>query len=1427
MIKNFYTFLFSILCLGMTAQITITDADLGSAEYTWTADNEYLLDGYVFLEDGGKLNIEPGTIIKGIGTPSTGDVSSALIIAKGAQIFANGTKEAPIIFTAELDDVNDGSDLTSADKGLWGGLIILGNAVVGVNGGTQNIEGIPSTEGRAEYGGDNNDDNSGVLKYVSIRHGGSKLEANNEINGLTLGGVGSGTSIDYVEVFANLDDGIEWFGGTVSVKHAVVSFCGDDSYDYDQSWDGKGQFWMSLQDDLSNRAGEWDGSEMSDLTPKVSPIISNVTFIGSGSASNNDDGNDALRIRDDGAVHLYNSIMTSFADGAIAIDNDVSADLPNDSYQRFLDGDITFTALTLFNFGDGASIAEVVSTDGGDDGLLVSHLEEGGSTFENPMMAGVSRMNDGGLDLRLNAGSPALTGAVLISDDFFDPVVYKGAFGNDNNWAEGWTALSDNGFFGDLVTPVSSADVIISDTDINAGETLDLTANNTYFLDGYVFVEDGATINIEAGTIIKGLGSPSTGDGSSALIISQGGTINAVGTADAPIIFTAELDDVDNPDDLTSADKGLWGGLILLGKATTGVNGGTQNIEGIPSTEGRATYGGTEDDDNSGTLKYVSIRHGGDKLEANNEINGLTLGGVGSGTSIDYVEVYANLDDGIEWFGGNVSVKHAVVSFCGDDSYDYDQSWDGKGQFWVSLQDDLSNRAGEWDGSEAADLTPKVSPIISNVTFVGAGADSQNDDGNDALRIRDDGAVHLYNSVMTSFADGAIALDNDVSADLPNDSYQRFLDGDITFTNLVLFNYGDGSSIAEVVSTDGGDDALLVTHLEDNGSTFENPMMAGVSRTNDGGLDLRLNAGSPALTGASLIGDDFFDPVVYKGAFGNANNWAEGWTALSDDGYFGDLVTPVSSADVIIQDSDINAGETLDLTANNVYFLDGYVFVEDGATINIEAGTIIKGLGSPSTGDGSSALIISQGGMINAVGTAEAPIIFTAELDDVDDPDDLTSADKGLWGGLILLGKATTGVNGGTQNIEGIPSTEGRATYGGSEDDDNSGTLKYVSIRHGGDKLEANNEINGLTLGGVGSGTSIDYVEVFANLDDGIEWFGGNVSVNHAVVSFCGDDSYDYDQSWDGKGQWWFSLQDDLSNRAGEWDGSEATDLEPKVSPVLSNLTFIGAGSTSNNDDGNDALRIRDDGAAKVYNAIFTEFADGAIALDNDVSDDLPNDSYQRFLDGDITFTSSVFFGFGDGATLAEIVSTDGGDDALLVTHLTDNGSVYADPGIAGISRTNDGGLDPRVNGDGAAFAIGTDVGDDYFTSTSYAGAFPSDNNWAEGWTALSDNGFFGDLVSDVDDVSNFVENQNLKVYPNPARASQVNIELNLEETKRIALNITDMNGRVVKTVSSVQNYVSGKYILSVNVDDLPNGYYTVNVIADQSVRSSKLIISK
>lgn len=217
---------------------------------TWTSDKVYVLGGRITVVDGVTLTIEAGTIVKG--QAGTGANATALLIARGAKLIAEGTADAPIIFTSVADEItpedvaakNFGSPNLEPDiNGLWGGLIVLGRARISAsndNGDVSEvqIEGIPTSDPNGLYGGDNDADNSGVLKYISIRHGGANIGAGNEINGLTLGGVGSGTIIENVEVVANQDDGIEWFGGTVNTKNVVVWNVGDDAIDTDQSWSG-------------------------------------------------------------------------------------------------------------------------------------------------------------------------------------------------------------------------------------------------------------------------------------------------------------------------------------------------------------------------------------------------------------------------------------------------------------------------------------------------------------------------------------------------------------------------------------------------------------------------------------------------------------------------------------------------------------------------------------------------------------------------------------------------------------------------------------------------------------------------------------------------------------------------------------------------------------------------------------------------------------------------------------------------------------------------------------------------------------------------------------------------------------------------------------------------------------------------------------
>ncbi len=211
-----------------------------TSDATWTKDKVYVLASRVAVVDGVTLTIEPGTVIKG--EAGTGANATALLIARGGKLMAEGTAAEPIIFTSIADDIMPGEisspNLATDLDGLWGGLIILGNAPISADADAVQIEGIPPSDQNGLYGGSDAADNSGVIKYVSIRHGGSNIGEGNEINGLTLGGVGNGTVIENVEVVANQDDGIEWFGGTVNVTNALVWNAGDDAIDTDQSWAG-------------------------------------------------------------------------------------------------------------------------------------------------------------------------------------------------------------------------------------------------------------------------------------------------------------------------------------------------------------------------------------------------------------------------------------------------------------------------------------------------------------------------------------------------------------------------------------------------------------------------------------------------------------------------------------------------------------------------------------------------------------------------------------------------------------------------------------------------------------------------------------------------------------------------------------------------------------------------------------------------------------------------------------------------------------------------------------------------------------------------------------------------------------------------------------------------------------------------------------
>lgn len=427
--------------------ITITDNGDGVAlpgTVRWTSAFTYVLDGRVVVNEGQVLTIDAGTVVQG--RDGTGANASVLIVARGAQIVARGTAAEPIILTAEGDDVDDATDEPA--PGSWGGLIVLGTATTNTTPGVKAIEGIPTTETRALYGCDaaatgalacDNADNSGVLQYVSIRYGGITLEDANEINGLTLGGVGSGTTIDHVEVFGNTDDGVEFFGGTVNTKYMAVTFIdgqGDDGFDTDFGYRGKGQFWLVvMQPESGNNGAEMDGGDTDAgqqlATPLSTPEIWNATYIG-GNADFEDLGR-AVRIRENSASSYYRSYFLGF-DEAIRVDSSGTTD----SYARVADGTIEFGSLIFGSFVNGDAAEDVNSQ------LFVRNAIQNGRYVAKTL--GIAGLNGARTSVNPTAAGPALQNlGPAPTDAFFDNAGCIGAVCPGDNWLEGWTALDQLG----------------------------------------------------------------------------------------------------------------------------------------------------------------------------------------------------------------------------------------------------------------------------------------------------------------------------------------------------------------------------------------------------------------------------------------------------------------------------------------------------------------------------------------------------------------------------------------------------------------------------------------------------------------------------------------------------------------------------------------------------------------------------------------------------------------------------------------------------------------------------------------------------------------------------------------------------------------------------------------------------------------------
>lgn len=404
----------------------------------------------------------------------------------------------------------------------------------------------------------------------------------------------------------------------------------------------------------------------------------------------------------------------------------------------------------------------------------------------------------------------------------------------------------------------SSLPVVTVSTDITTNTTW--TSGNVYQISGVVTVKSGATLTIQAGTYIKSTANVQGGPANGVLVIAKDGKINAVGTANNPIVFTSRnlLDGVAS----TVGKAGDFGGVIILGNAK--VNVANKLIEGLPD-QAQFHYGGQNDADNRGTFQFVRIEFAGFQLAPNIEVNGLTLGGVGSGTVIDHVQVSYGLDDSFEFFGGTVSPTNLVALAADDDQYDFDNGYTGTIQYAIAVADRTATHSAssgnsdsngiESDNNSTAEdptysLIPKTHPTLVNFSVIG----TENTNGItapgylNAVRERRGSSVDIFNSIFTGYPRG-IVFDADATANFSS------------LTDVQAHGFTASQSVAAGAYTNGGGNSFAVVP-NTNAPTFS---------TIPGALPWYNSPGSPSTVN--------FATGTANGAITlTSGNWTTGWT---------------------------------------------------------------------------------------------------------------------------------------------------------------------------------------------------------------------------------------------------------------------------------------------------------------------------------------------------------------------------------------------------------------------------------------------------------------------------------------------------------------------------------------------------------------------
>ncbi|MCG8610276.1 MAG: DUF4214 domain-containing protein [Pseudomonadales bacterium] len=683
-------------------------------------------------------------------------------------------------------------------------------------------------------------------------------------------------------------------------------------------------------------------------------------------------------------------------------------------------------------------------------------------------------------------------------------------------------------------------------------ESVTLESGEIYGIDGEVNFLEGTTLTIPAGTKLFGM------SGSSYLAINRGAKIMAQGTRDNPIVFTSAEDIVGTAG---QNDQGQWGGLTILGQSTN--NKGERTYEAGTQKYGPKD-GVTIEDDNSGVLEYVMIKYSGFEVEVDKELNGLSLGSVGSGTTLNNIAIIGSADDGIELWGGTVNVNNLYVYNAGDDSLDTDQGYTGTLDNvlvqQVVVDDEIDSRAIEadsFDEIEAGD--PIAMPTLRNATLDTIGR---------AIRLRE-GTGYVFDNVQVNVKQS--------SADPASESYNQDIaairiSDDVTFNgaNIIVLDGGLGikNEAVELSVSDSAAGDITANGLIANGK--------GLYRDQATADYFAALTNVHATVGISgdMVDEGLLDS---DGSAFQAEVASDNILAGADKAQFDWAIQSSEDKPVEFLEGDI----TQDMTLSNAnqYAINGEVNVIAPATLTIEAGTTLFGV------TGSSYLAVNRGAKIIADGTAAQPIVFTSAQDVAGQN---TGDEQGQWGGLTILGQSTN--NRGERTYEA-----GTQKYGPMDgvtiEDDNSGILRYVVVKYSGFEVEKDKELNGISLGSVGSGTIIENIASIGSADDGIEFWGGTVSVNGLYIYNAGDDSLDTDQGYTGTMENVFVEQnivdDEVDSRVIEADGLNETDVAELMSkPVLVNAILNAKGR---------AIRLRE-GTGYVFNNVQVTITDSTDA---------------------------------------------------------------------------------------------------------------------------------------------------------------------------------------------------------------------------------------